>query len=155
MDKLFSIVQKGGESVRDYIERFRNLSLLCPAGMSLPMLLQTCRDNFFDKVKVRMGAVNAHTWKELVEQAEIAEKSAKKFKPSTLRWRTNNKGHDTTESSDTDTLAVEVSGTKRQYSFKNKHVVTIFHLLSEGNKLKFSEARRSWTHKRSQLLSFS
>jgi len=61
MDKLFSIVQKGGESVRDYIERFRNLSLLCPAGMSLPMLLQTCRDNFFDKVKVHMGAVNAHT----------------------------------------------------------------------------------------------
>ena len=61
MDKLLSTVQKGGESVRDYIERFRNLSLLCPAGMSLPMLLQTCRDNFFDKVKVRMGAVNAHT----------------------------------------------------------------------------------------------
>ena len=28
------------------------------------------------------GAVKAHTWKELVEQAEIAEKSAKKFEPS-------------------------------------------------------------------------
>jgi len=26
-----------------------------------------------------MGAVKAHTWKELIEQAEIAEKSAKKF----------------------------------------------------------------------------
>jgi len=34
-------------------------------------------DNFFDRVKVRMGAVKAHTWKELIEQAEIAEKSAK------------------------------------------------------------------------------
>jgi len=50
---------------------------MCPAGMPLPMLLQTCRHNFLDQVKVRMGAVKAHTWKELVEQAEIAEKSAK------------------------------------------------------------------------------
>ena len=72
MDKLLSTVQKG-ESVRDYIERFRNLSLMCPAGMSLPMLLQTCRHNFLDQVEIRTGAVKAHTWKELVEQAEIAE----------------------------------------------------------------------------------
>ena len=28
------------------------------------------------------GAVKAHTWKELVEQAELAKKSAKKFEPS-------------------------------------------------------------------------
>ena len=61
MDKLLSTVQKKGESVRDYIERFRNLSLMCPAGMSLPMLLQTCRYNFLDQVKIRMGAVKAHT----------------------------------------------------------------------------------------------
>jgi len=53
--------------VREYIERFRSLSLMCPTGMPLPMLLQTCRHNFLDKVKVRMGAVKAHTWKELVE----------------------------------------------------------------------------------------
>ena len=30
MDKLLSTVQKGGESVRKYIERFHNLSLMCP-----------------------------------------------------------------------------------------------------------------------------
>ena len=54
MDKLLSTVQKKGESVRDYIERFRNLSLMCPAGMPLPMLLQTCRHNFLDQVEVRM-----------------------------------------------------------------------------------------------------
>ena len=78
MDKLLSTVQKKGESVRDY-----NLSLMCPAGMPLPMLLQTCRHNFLEQVEIRMGAVKAHTWKELVEQAEIAEKSAKKFEPST------------------------------------------------------------------------
>jgi len=28
MDKLLSIIQKGGESVREYIERFPNLSLI-------------------------------------------------------------------------------------------------------------------------------
>jgi len=67
MDKLLSTLQKGGESVRDYIERFRNLSLMCPAGMPLPMLLQTCRNNFLNKVKVCIRAVKAHTWKELVE----------------------------------------------------------------------------------------
>ena len=87
MDKLLSTVQKKGESVRDYIEQFRNLSLMCPAGMPLLMLLQTYRHNFLDQVEVRMGAVKAHTWKELVEQAEIAEKSAKKFEPSTPRGK--------------------------------------------------------------------
>ena len=66
----------------EYIERFHNFSLICPAGMSLSMLLKTCRHNFLDQIEVRMGAVKVHTWKELVEQDEIAEKSAKKFEPS-------------------------------------------------------------------------
>ena len=83
MDKLLSIMQRKEESILDYIERFKNLSLMCPTGMPLPMLLQTCRHNFLDQVEIRMGAIKAHTWKELVEQAEIAEKSAKKFEPST------------------------------------------------------------------------
>jgi len=70
MDKLLSTVQTKGESVRDYIERFRNLSLMCPTGMPLPMLLQTYRHNFLDQVGIRMGSVKAHNWKALVEQAE-------------------------------------------------------------------------------------
>ena len=112
MDKLLS----KGESVCDYIERFRNLSLMCPVGMPLPMLLQTCRHNFLDQVEIRMGAVKAHTWKELVEQAEIAEKSAKKFEPSTLKskWGVNNKGRgDMAQSSKAkgkETMSVELSG---------------------------------------------
>jgi len=67
---------------------------MCLAGMSVPMLLQTCRHNFLDQVEICMGAVKAHTWKELVEQAEIAEKSAKKFEPSISKgkWGVNNKG---------------------------------------------------------------
>jgi len=39
MDKLLSTVQKKGEYVRDYIERFRNLSLMYLTGMPMPMLL--------------------------------------------------------------------------------------------------------------------
>ena len=39
MDKLLSTIQKGGEFVGEYIERFRNLSLMYPVGMPLPMLL--------------------------------------------------------------------------------------------------------------------
>jgi len=116
MDKLLSNMQRKGESVRDYIERFRNLSLICPAGMPLPMLLQTCRHNFLVQVEIRMGAVKAHTWKELVEQAEIAEKSAKKFEQSTPKgkWGTNNKGRsDMAQSSQAkgkETMSVELSG---------------------------------------------
>ena len=66
----------------EYIERFCNLSLMCPAGTPLPILFQTCLRNFLDRVEVHMEAVKAHTWKELVEQVEIAEKSTKKFEPS-------------------------------------------------------------------------
>ena len=79
MGKLLDTKQKSQEAVREYIERFRNLSLLCPAGMHLTMLLETCRHNFLTKVEDRMGAVKAHIWKELVEQAEIAETSAARF----------------------------------------------------------------------------
>jgi len=119
MNTLFSVVQKGEESVRDYIERFRNLSLMCPAGMSLPMLLQTCTHNFLDKVKVRMCTVKAHTWKELIEQAEIAEKSAKKFETPKSRWVISNKSYDTAEYSDTSTLEV-YGGTRSKKGNSNR-----------------------------------
>jgi len=82
IDKLLSMVQKGGEFVQKHIERFCNLSLICATGMPLPMLLQTCRHNFLDRLEVRIGVVKAHTWTDLIEQADIAEKSAKKFEPS-------------------------------------------------------------------------
>ena len=79
------------------------------------MLLQTYRYNFLDRVKVRMGAVKACTWKELVEQAEIAEKSAKKFEPSVpkKKWGVNTKGRDAAQSSQPkgkETMIVELSG---------------------------------------------
>jgi len=47
-----------------------------------------------------MGVVKDRTWKELVDQAEIAKKLAKKFEPSVpkSKWGVNNKGLDTAQS---------------------------------------------------------
>ena len=61
-----------------------------------------------------MGAIKAHTWKKLVGQDEIAEKSAKKFDLSVPKnkWGVNIKGHDTTQSSQfkgKETMAIELS----------------------------------------------
>jgi len=79
------------------------------------MLLQKSWHNFLDRVKVRMGAIKAHTWKELAEQVEIVEKSAKKFKPSVPKnkWGVNTKGSDAAQSSQSkgkETMVVELSG---------------------------------------------
>jgi len=110
--------------VREYIKRFRNLSLMCPTGMPLPMLLHTCWHNFLDRVVVRIGAVKAHTWKELVKQAKIAEKSAKKFEPSVFKnkWGVNTKGRDAAQSSQPkgkETMVVELSGTTQSKQKRN------------------------------------
>lgn len=112
MEKLLDTKQEPQEPVKDYIERFRYLSLLCPAGMPITMLLQTRRHNFLGKVEERMGAVKAHTWKELVEQAEIAEKSANKhdLSASKPKWQPNNGNRDsarTAQSKGKGTLMVE------------------------------------------------
>jgi len=101
--------------MREYIERLRNLSLMCPAGMSLPMLLQACRYNFLNRVEVRIRAVKAHTLKEPIEQAEIAKKSTKKFEPSVPKnkWGVNTKGRNAAQSSQSkgmETIAIELSG---------------------------------------------
>ena len=50
-----------------------------PCKYTFVYVTSECRYNFLDKVKVHMGAVKAYTWMELIEQAEIAEKSAKKL----------------------------------------------------------------------------
>jgi hypothetical protein len=168
MAKLFEAKQTEKESIKDFIERFRNLSLLCPPGMPLSMLLQTCRYNFLYRIEKLMGSVKAHSWKELVEQAEIAEKSANRAEPSVpkSKWNFTDKNRDRVQSSQSkgkETMVIEMpKGTsslpqktgsgggsnqesrppQRQYSFKEEQVVTIFHLLNKGNKLKLPEVKR-------------
>jgi hypothetical protein len=83
LNKLLEAKQKSQEPVKDFIKRFRNLSLLFPVGMPLSMLLQKCRHNFQNKVEDRMVAVKAHTWKDLVEHVETTESSVNKRDPPT------------------------------------------------------------------------
>jgi len=112
-----------------------------------------------------MGAVKTPTQKELMEQAEIAEKSAKKFDPSSTQGQmgVNTKGRDAAQSSQPkgkETMAVELSGTTQPkqkssthgnqefkfppkvYSFKDEQVVTIFHFftsVTSSSYLKFGD----------------
>lgn len=52
--------------------------------MSFPMLLQTCqqvtcRHNLLTDIEFDIGAVKAHTWKDLQGQAQIIKKSISKM----------------------------------------------------------------------------
>jgi len=60
IDTLLSAVQKGGESVRDYIKRLCNLSLMCHVGIPFPMLLQMCKHNFSTKWKFAWRRQSLH-----------------------------------------------------------------------------------------------
>ena len=85
---------------------------MCQVGMPLPMLLQICR-YILDQVEIHMGVVKAHTWKELVEQAEIAEKSAKKFEPSMSKGKRDKGRSEMAQSSqekEKETTSMELSG---------------------------------------------
>ena len=62
-----------------------------PCRYAFAYVAQTCRHNFLNKVEVRMGAIKAHTRKELVEQAKIAEKLAQKFETPKTRWESTTK----------------------------------------------------------------
>lgn len=44
------------ESVNNFIERFKNLSIRCSKDMPLSMLLQTCKHNLRVKIRTNMGA---------------------------------------------------------------------------------------------------
>lgn len=66
--------QKKGVVAKNFIGKFRNLSLRCPEGMPLSMLLQTCRHNLCAEIESNMCVVWAHSWKEFQEQAKIIEK---------------------------------------------------------------------------------
>ena len=75
-----------------------------------------------------MGAVKAHTWKELVEQAEITEKLAKKFKRSkpNVKWGVNNKGRgevaQSSQSKGKESMSVGDSNLRKSIELKSHHI---------------------------------
>jgi hypothetical protein len=73
MATLMEEKQKKGESISDFVKRFRNKSLHCRDTISESSLLEMCRNNISIRVLSRMGAVKANSWKELVSQGEQIE----------------------------------------------------------------------------------
>lgn len=70
---------KKGKSLKDFVEKFKNLSFRCPKSMPLSMLLQICRHNLHENIETNIDIVHVHIWKELYEQAGIIEKSISKL----------------------------------------------------------------------------
>lgn len=70
---LLATKQNNGAPVYDFIERFRNLTLICMKGMHLLMLIQTYRYNLIVELESRMSVIKSHSWKELMQQADIIE----------------------------------------------------------------------------------
>ena len=100
-----------------------------------------------------MGAVKAHTLKELIKQAEIAKKSAKKFETPKSRWeikakvmtRLNLLIHQHWKYiEELDQRKVTPIGLQsiRDNTLSKMSMCDTFHLLNKGNKLKLPETRR-------------
>src|SRR4051812_32382660 len=63
MHSLLLTKQKEGESVKDFIERFRELAMRSRSGMTPRTLVKTCQHNFLTPILVQMGVVECKTWK--------------------------------------------------------------------------------------------
>src|SRR4051812_27433797 len=73
MHTLFLTKQKEGELVKDFIERFRELTMRSRSGMTPETLVETNRHNFLTPILVQMGVVECMTWKQLQERSQTAE----------------------------------------------------------------------------------
>src|SRR5436853_1299792 len=73
MHTLLLTKQKEGESIKEYIERFRDLAMRSRSGMTPEVLVETCRHNFLTPILVQMGVVECKTWKQLQEHGQTAE----------------------------------------------------------------------------------
>jgi len=60
---LLATKQKKEESIKSFVERFRNLALQCPSGMAQTTLVETCRHNLQTIVLVYMGVAEYKPWK--------------------------------------------------------------------------------------------
>ena len=73
MHTLLLIKQKEGELVKDFIERFWELTMRSRSGMTPETLVETCRHNFHTLILVQMGVVECKTWKQLQEHGQTAQ----------------------------------------------------------------------------------
>ena len=150
-------------------DRFRNVALRCPSGMTQVTQVKTCRHNLQTSLLAQIGVAESRTWKQLIQQGEQAEEIVSRVRAEENKRRperSTRRAPDTSlQAKWKDNLA---TGTKspvkpqpvkgsssssqpRKYSFKDEHVDSLFKLLNKSNRLKLPEARRhpdsvSYTH---------
>ena len=73
MSTLLATKQQKGESVKTFVERFRNMALRCPSGMTQDTLVVICRHNLQTSLLAQLGVAESRIWKQLVQQGEQAE----------------------------------------------------------------------------------
>jgi len=63
MPTLLATKQRKGESIKSFIERFWNVALRCPSGMTQVTLVETCRHNLQTSFLAQIGVAESRTWK--------------------------------------------------------------------------------------------
>ena len=63
MPTLLATKQRKGDSVKIFVERFRNIALRFPSGMTQATLVETCRHNLQTLLLAQTGVAESRTWK--------------------------------------------------------------------------------------------
>ena len=71
MPTLLVTKQQKGEFI--IMERFQNMALRCPSGMTQATLVETCRHDLQISLLAQIGVIEIRTWRQLVQQGEQAE----------------------------------------------------------------------------------
>jgi len=67
MPTLLATGQWKGESVKTFLERFQNMALRYPSGMTQATLVESCRHNLQTSLLPQIGVAESRSWKQLVE----------------------------------------------------------------------------------------
>ena len=77
---LFEEKQKNGETVENFVKRFRNKAMNCRDPVSEDFILETCHNNLSLDILEAMGVAPPKTWKDLKVRGERAERFLKRKK---------------------------------------------------------------------------
>lgn len=70
---LLAHKQREDETVKGFIDHFREMLMRCLHGISQEKIVETCKYNFQTCLLIKMGVVEFRTWKDLVKHGEQAE----------------------------------------------------------------------------------
>lgn len=79
---ILATKQWKGESTKAFAERFRNITLRCPSGMTQTTLVEAYRHNLQTQLLAQMGVVESRIWK-LVQHNELAKEIVTMVKAET------------------------------------------------------------------------